>query len=352
MISRQRATIGVEGTLGFPTMDSFLRERANGRGWLLADGATGTNLFDMGLVSGEAPELWNADHPDRVRRLHHAFVAAGADIILTNTFGGNGRRLMLHGAEGRVHELNRLAAQHARAVADDTDRPVIVAGSVGPTGDLFAPLGELTEVVATDVFAEQIAGLKAGGADVIWIETMSAIEEMRAAAVAAGRAGMPYVVTASFDTAGNTMMGVTPAAMAGTVGGFAPHPHGIGCNCGVGASDLLCSVLAMTEAAPDATVIAKANCGIPQIGAEGVTYSGTPEIMAEYARLAVDAGATVVGGCCGTRAEHVAAMRRALESHRRGARPSAEAIIARVGALASPPAQAGAARRAGGRRRG
>jgi methionine synthase I (cobalamin-dependent) len=337
---------------GSPMMDSFLQQRANGRGWLLADGATGTNLFDMGLTSGDAPELWNADHADRVRRLHHGFVAAGADIILTNTFGGNGRRLMLHRAESRVHDLNRLAAQHARAVADDAERPVIVAGSVGPTGDLFAPLGTLTEAAAVEVFAEQIEGLKAGGADLIWIETMSAVEEMRAAATAAGRVGMPYVVTASFDTAGNTMMGVTPAAMAGTVGGFAPHPHGIGCNCGVGAADLLCSVLAMTEAAPDATVIAKGNCGIPQVGAAGVTYSGTPEIMADYACLAFDAGATVIGGCCGTRPEHVAAMRRALEGHSRGERPSIDAIVARIGALASPPAQPGAARRTGGRRRG
>jgi methionine synthase I (cobalamin-dependent) len=327
-------------------IDEFLR----GRDWLLADGATGTNLFEAGLTSGDAPELWNAEHPDRIRRLHQSFVDAGSDIILTNSFGANARRLALHRAEGRVHELNRLAAQHARAVADAAGRRVIVAGSVGPTGDLFAPLGALTEAAAVEVFAEQIEGLKAGGADIIWIETMSAMEEMRAAAAAAGRVGMPYTVTASFDTAGNTMMGVTPEAMVGMVGGFVPHAHGIGCNCGVGAADLLCSVLAMTETAPDTTVIAKANCGIPQVGAAGVTYSGTPEVMAEYARLALDAGARVIGGCCGTRPEHVRAMRRALEDHRRGERPSVERIVATVGALASPRAQPGAARRAGRRR--
>lgn len=331
-------------------IDAFFREYAKGRDWLLADGATGTNLFDMGLTSGDAPELWNAEHPDRIRRLHQGFVEAGSDLILTNSFGGNARRLALHKAEGRVHELNRLAAQHARAVADASGRPVIVAGSVGPTGDLFAPLGALTEDQAVDVFAEQIEGLKAGGADIIWIETMSALEEMRAAATAAGKVGMPYTVTASFDTAGSTMMGITPQAMIGTVGAFRPPPHGIGCNCGVGASDLLCSVLAMTGADPEATVIAKANCGIPQVGANGVTYSGTPEIMADYARLAVDAGARVIGGCCGTRPEHVLAMRRALESHRRGERPGVEQIVAAVGALASPPAREAAPRRAGRRR--
>lgn len=323
-----------------------------GRDWLLADGATGTNLFDMGLTSGDAPELWNETHPDRIRRLHQNFVDAGADIILTNSFGGTGRRLALHNAESRVVELNRRAAENARAVADAADRRVLVAGSVGPTGDLFAPLGVMTEAWAEDVFAEQIEGLKQGGADVIWIETMSALEEMRAAARAAARIGMPYTITASFDTAGNTMMGVRPETMIGEVSAFEPHPHGIGCNCGVGASDLLCSVLAMTEAEPDAVVIAKGNCGIPQVGAGGVTYTGTPEVMAAYAGLARDAGARIIGGCCGTRPEHLLAMRRALESHIRGDRPTPEQIVAAIGPLASPPAKAGAAaeRRAGRRR--
>ena len=137
------------------------------RGWLLADGATGTNLFAMGLVSGEAPEIWNVEHPDRVRRLHQDFADAGSDIILTNSFGCNRRRLALHKMEARTHELNRLAAQHGRAVADATGRKVLVAGSVGPTGDLFVPLGALTEDEAVDIFAEQMEGLKAGGADLL-----------------------------------------------------------------------------------------------------------------------------------------------------------------------------------------
>jgi 5-methyltetrahydrofolate--homocysteine methyltransferase len=340
----------------FIMLDAFFstiaKSSGTSRDWLLADGATGTNLFDMGLHSGDAPELWNETHPDRIRRLHQNFVDAGADIILTNSFGGTRRRMKLHRAESRVHELNKLAAQHARAVADGAGRPVLVAGSVGPTGDLFEPLGELPEEVAVEAFVEQIEGLKAGGADVIWIETMSALEEMRAAAIAATQVGMPYTITASFDTAGNTMMGVAPGAMIGAVGAFTPQPHGIGCNCGVGASDLLCSVLAMTEADPDATVIAKANCGVPRVGAAGVTYSGTPEVMAAYARLAVDAGARIIGGCCGTRPEHLAAMRHALDGYQRGERPTVEQIIAVIGPLVSPPAKLGAVRRPGtGRRR-
>lgn len=323
-----------------------------GHDWLLADGATGTNLFDMGLTSGDAPELWNETHPDRIRRLHRNFVEAGADIILTNSFGGTRRRLALHNLDGRVFELNKLAAENARAVADAADRKVFVAGSVGPTGDLFAPLGVMTPELAEDVFAEQIEGLKAGGADVIWIETMSALEEMHAAAKAAAKVGMPYTVTASFDTAGNTMMGIRPETMIREVSAYAPHPHGIGCNCGVGASDLLCSVLAMTHAMPDALVIAKGNCGIPQVGAGGVTYSGTPEVMAAYATLAVDAGARIVGGCCGTRPEHLLAMRRALEGHTKGERPTLEQIIAAIGPLASPPSTVDAGARRAGRRRG
>jgi len=314
-------------------IEDFLR----GREWLLADGATGTNLLAAGLAGDEAPELWNADFPERIRALHQNFVDAGADIILTNSFGCNRRRLAMHGLQERARDLAVLAARNARAVADRAGRKVIVAGSVGPTGDLLEPLGALLEAEAVEIFAEQIEGLREGGADVVWIETMSAVEEMRAAATAASRLGMPYTVTASFDTAGRTMMGVAPPAMVREVGAFRPAPHGVGCNCGVGAADLLLSVLAMTEAAPEAVVIAKANCGIPRVTADGPTYAGTPELMAEYARLAVDAGAHIIGGCCGTTPAHLLAMRRALQEHRRRERPDLAQIERSIGKLVSPP---------------
>ena len=321
-----------------------------GRDWLLADGATGTNLFDMGLTSGDAPEFWNEAHPERIAALHRAFVGAGADIILTNTFGANARRLALHGMQARTRALNRRAAEIAREVAEAAGRPVIVAGSVGPTGDLLAPLGTLTEAEAVAVFVEQIEGLRDGGVDVAWIETMSAIEEMRAAAAAAAQVGLPCVVTASFDTAGNTMMGLTPGTVGAEVSAFAAHPWAVGCNCGVGASDLVCSILAMTEAVPGAVVVAKANCGVPTVGAHGTVYSGTPETMAAYAVLARDAGARIIGGCCGTTPAHLAAMRRALDQHGTGARPDVSTVIAALGPLASPPARAGAVRRVNARR--
>jgi methionine synthase I (cobalamin-dependent) len=317
---------------------------------LLADGATGTNLFEMGLASGETPELWNVNHPDKIQTLHRSFVDAGADIILTNSFGGNRRRLMLHSLESRTRELNRIAAEIARSATEGAGRPVVVAGSVGPTGDLLAPLGPLTEDEAFAVFVEQIEGLKEGGADVVWIETMSAPDEMRAAARAAGALGMPYTVTASFDTAGKTMMGVAPAALAALTAEFDPKPLAFGANCGVGASDLVMSILAMTQAQPDAIVIAKANAGIPQWHGAHIHYSGTPELMADYAGLAIDAGARIIGGCCGSTPTHLAAMRRAIDVHAARARPELDQVVAELGPLVAPPSTAQGQSRA--RRRG
>jgi methionine synthase I (cobalamin-dependent) len=154
------------------------------RPWLLADGATGSNLFAMGLVSGEAPELWNTEHPERISQLHRGFAEAGADIILTNSFGGTRYRLKLHKAEGRVRELNLIAAQLARAVADQSGREIVVAGSIGPTGEILEPLGPLTAAAAREAFAEQAQALAEGGADVLWIETMSSKEELEAAPAA------------------------------------------------------------------------------------------------------------------------------------------------------------------------
>ncbi len=303
------------------------------RGILLADGATGTNLFAMGLEAGEAPELWLESAPDKITKLHQDFVDAGADIILTNSFGGTRNRLKLHQADDRVHALNKRAAEIARAVADKAGRTVIVAGSVGPTGDLLVPLGALTYEGAVASFVEQIEGLKAGGVDVIWIETMSAVDEIRAAAEAAVRCDMPYTYTGSFDTAGKTMMGVHPRDIHRMAGDVGAGPLAVGANCGVGASDILSSLLDMTAADPDAVVIVKGNCGIPEFRGAVIHYSGTPPLMADYARLAIDAGARIIGGCCGTSCEHLAAMRQAIDGHVKAARPTVEMIVERIGPL-------------------
>jgi 5-methyltetrahydrofolate--homocysteine methyltransferase len=316
---------------------------------LLADGATGTNLFAAGLTAGDPPELWNFDYPEPVRALIKSFVEAGADVVLTNSFGGNRHRLKLHRLEDRAFEINKRAAELVHEIADACGRPIVVAGSMGPTGELFEPLGALTEEDAVSSFTEQAEGLKAGGADVCWIETMSAAEEMRAAAKGAIAAGMPYTVTASFDTAGRTMMGLAPADLPAVFADLRSPPLAIGANCGVGAPDLLYSLVQMTDTSPEIAFIAKSNCGIPQVHGEHVHYSGTPELMADYARLAADAGARIIGGCCGTTAAHLAAMRKALDHYEPGTRPDRSAIENRIGPLINPPVD-GRSRERRGRR--
>jgi 5-methyltetrahydrofolate--homocysteine methyltransferase len=303
------------------------------RDWLLADGATGTQLFNMGLSSGDAPELWNADHPDRIRRLYSDAVEAGSDLFLTNTFGGNASRLKLHDAQDRVFELNRLAAEIGREVADAAGRPVIVAGSMGPTGDIMVPMGTLTHDSAVEMFHEQAEGLKAGGADVLWSETISAPEELKAASEAAKLADMAWCCTMSFDTAGRTMMGLTSASLTALTGRLAQKPLAFGANCGVGSSDLLRTVLGFTGS--DIPIIAKGNAGIPKYHDGHIHYDGTPELMADYACLARDSGATIIGGCCGTTPEHLSKMRAALETRPRGERPTLAQITEKLGGFSS-----------------
>jgi 5-methyltetrahydrofolate--homocysteine methyltransferase len=302
------------------------------RTYLLADGAIGSNLFGMGLISGDAPELWNVQYPERIQQLHQQFVDAGADIILTNSFGGTRYRLKLHAADSRVHELNATAARLARAVASKANRAVLVAGSIGPTGEILEPIGTLSIADAKAAFAEQAQALADGGADLLWIETMSSREEVEAAIEAAQSTGLPVVSTLSFDTNGRTMMSLTPADLAAVA-----RQHGLagcGSNCGVGPSELIASILNLASAADaDAILVAKANCGIPQYVDGAIRYNGTPELMATYTHLALNAGARVIGGCCGTSAEHLAAMRRAIDTHVPGTKPEVADIEAALGPL-------------------
>jgi len=304
--------------------------------YILADGATGTNLFNMGLSSGDSPEFWNVDEPEKIRTLYRGPVEAGSDLFLTNTFGGNASRLKLHDAQHRVHEFNKAGAELGREIADASGRRVIVAGSVGPTGDIMEPLGTLTYAIAVEMFHEQAEGLKAGGADVLWIETMSAPEEYRAAGEAAGLAGIPWCGTMSFDTAGRTMMGLTSSAMVEMVAGMkGARPLAFGANCGVGASDLLRTVLGFSATGTDAVLIAKGNAGIPKYHEGHIHYDGTPDLMADYAVLARDCGARIIGGCCGTTPDHLRHMRAALDNRPAGPRPTLDQITAALGGFSS-----------------
>ncbi|MDD9724080.1 betaine--homocysteine S-methyltransferase [Roseovarius sp. SK2] len=316
-------------------MTNALSKMMAERDWILADGATGTNLFNMGLSSGDAPEMWNVEHPDRIEKLYAMAVDAGSDLFLTNSFGGNAARLKLHGAQKRARELSRISAEIGREVADRRDRPVVVAGSVGPTGEIMAPMGSLTHELAVEIFHEQAEGLKEGGADVLWLETISAPEEYKAAAEAFKLADMPWCGTMSFDTAGRTMMGLTSADMAVMVEKLDHKPLAFGANCGVGASDLMRTVLGFVAQGTERAIVAKGNAGIPKYVDGHIHYNGTPDLMADYAVLARDAGATIIGGCCGTMPEHLSKMREALETRPRGDRPTLDQITNALGPFSS-----------------
>ena len=307
----------------------LLRERDT----LLADGATGTNLFALGLANGASGELWNVEHPDRVRQVHQGFVDAGSDIILTNTFGANVFRFALHKLQSRVRELNMAGAALAREIADKAGRTVVVAGSMGPTGDVLEPLGPRTATEAEEAFHQQAEALREGGVDVAWIETMFADNELEAAVRGAQRAGLPFVATMTFDTGGRTMMGIRPSDAMRRSKALPGRPIAFGANCGVGPAQLLDSVLGLVQGAEASdVVVAKSNCGLPVMTDDmKVGYSGTPEIMAKYARLARDAGARIIGGCCGTTAAHVQAMAAALNASARKPPPSYEDVEQALG---------------------
>ena len=280
--------------------------------FLLADGATGTNLFLKGLLTGDAPELWNLDQPKKIFELHTEFLEAGSQLILTNSFGGSSCRLKLHNAEKKVREINFIASEIAKECTDKFQETKLVAGSVGPTGELFEPLGLLTYDDAVEIFHEQMDALKSGGADFIWIETLSALDELKAAIDAANRTGLPTCCTLSFDTHGSTMMGIGPE----TFVRFCEDSNlsSYGANCGVGPSEMVDTVLQIKNNQNiDLPIIAKGNCGIPAYQEGKIVYSGTPEIMSRYALMAFTAGAKIVGGCCGTTPIHIRAMRNALE---------------------------------------
>ena len=324
-------------------MNAFL-ELLQSEEYLMLDGAMGTLLMAAGLVQGAPPEKWNVVHPDRIRGVHDAYIEAGSQVILTNTFGGTRYRLKLHDLQDRVVELNRAAAETARAAADAAARPVAVAGSMGPMGELLAPMGEASFEDARDAFADQARGLLEGGVDVLWIETMSDLNEVRAAVAGARSVSdLPVVTTMSFDTHGRTMMGVTPAEAANAMRELGVAA--MGANCGNNLPDTEAAVSAMHQAAPEAPIVAKANAGIPQWEGDELVYDGTPEVMADYARRVRAYGARLIGSCCGSGPKHVRAMAEALAGW------TPEVKVAPPSAATGEAADAAGGERSGRRRR-
>lgn len=293
---------------GMPRRRSILDRLASGPP-IVADGATGTMLQDAGLPTGMPPEAWLLENPDAIRRVHEGYLAAGAELVLTCTFGGTRVRLERKGYAERVPEINRRAVEIAQEAAAGR---AYVAGDIGPLGKFLAPIGPLTYDEALDIFSEQALALAEGGVDVFYIETMSAMEEMQAAIAAARRADAdtPIFATFSFDHFGRTNMGVSPERAAQAL-----HDLGIdayGANCGATLEMTEGAIAAMHAATPEAFLIAKPNAGVPHAVGREIVYDATPDDMAEYARRFVALGARVIGGCCGSNQADIAAIAAAV----------------------------------------
>ena len=283
----------------------------NGRPTAMFDGGMGTLLQDHGLTDGAPGELWNVDRPDTIEEIHREYAAAGADILTTNTFGGTRPRLDMHGIGDRVHELNAAAATRARAVADETG--TLVAGDLGPTGELLAPMGTMEVADAQALFEEQLRGLVEGGIDLVLIETMSDLSEVQAAVQAAQAVvpELPIVVTMSFDTNLHTMMGVSPAAAVVAIAEFGADA--VGANCGRGPGEMEDIMGKMADARPEGVLlVAQSNAGLPHLVGDRFEYDAKPDAMATHAQHLRQAGVELIGACCGSEPEHISAMHEAL----------------------------------------
>jgi len=280
-------------------------------GPVVVDGGMGTLLQDLGLDDGGSGELWNVERPDAVRDAHRAYAEVGARILTTNTFGGTRPRLDMHGLGDRVHELNEAGARLAREVAGE--HGALVAGDLGPTGELMAPLGTMDAAEAQSIFAEQLAGLRDGGIDLVLIETMSDLAEVEAAIAAAREVvpELPILATMSFDTNLRTMMGVAPAIAVAALA--SAGVDAVGANCGRGPGEMAVIAAQMVAVRPDGLLlIAQSNAGLPQVVGDHFEYDATPDDMARHAVELRDLGIDLIGACCGSTPVHVEAISRAL----------------------------------------
>ena len=291
-------------------MNKFLEVLNSGK-ILLCDGAMGTELQKRGLPSGACPEEYNVSHPEIIKRIHKDYFDAGSDIVETNTFGANRARLKLHDYENRVREFCIAAASLARSVCPEGK---FVAGSVGPTGELLDPLGNLSEEEAYDIFAEQIKALEEGGVDVIYIETMMAAEEgVIAVKAAKENTSLPVVASMTFELgkAGlRTMWGVdikTAIEKYSEAGADV-----IGANCGKGFDEMIAIIKEMRPQT-NKPIIAQSNAGIPEWIHGMSVYTETPEVMSPKAEEILKSGVNILGGCCGTGPSHIKKMREILD---------------------------------------
>ena len=296
---------------------------------LLADGATGTMLHERGIPPSACLDAANVDQPDVVRALHEEYIAAGADVIETNTFGANRLRLRRFGLEGRVRDINVRGVRLARDAREISGQPVFIAGSVGPIGRRFGP-EEVSVREARDVYREQVEALLEGGVDVVFLETFPDLEELRLAVeVVRSTCDLPVVAMLNFQRDGRTLAGEPPDVCANELQAMGADVAGA--NCGHGPQAAL-DVVEQMAAASSIMVAVMPNAGLPRMAGGRLVYPSTPEYFAEYTRRFVQAGANLVGGCCGTTPGHTAAMRQAL-SGETGVRHVA------VGVASAPPPQ-------------
>ncbi|MGI9461880.1 MAG: homocysteine S-methyltransferase family protein [Alphaproteobacteria bacterium] len=280
------------------------------KGFLLLDGAMGTNLFERGLLSGDEPALWNRDQPEKIQSVHEEFIDNGAEVVLTNSFGANPFRLKLHKAEHQVAVLNTMAVENVKkAIAKKSKgRHIFIGGDIGPSGEILMPLGSLDEKDALQGFGAQIKALDDAGADFIWIETMSAIEEVAVIVKMADKivAKKNLVVTMTFDTNGKTMMGISPEKAVEQLLGLSHNIVAFGINCGKSPAESIYSLwqwqnhLANMNIKNPPWLVAKANRGVPKYIDGKFEFDGSFELMQSYGQLAFALGARLIGGCCGT----------------------------------------------------
>lgn len=287
-------------------MRSFTDRIENGDR-LVCDGAMGTMLQARGLPAEKCPELWNVECPDIIREIHREYRVAGSDLVETNSFGGTHYKLSHYGLADKVQEVNFAASALAREVAGDKQ---YVLGSMGPTGVFIEPFGEATEAEVEAAFAAQASALADGGADVLIVETMTALEEAQAALRAARATGLPVIVSMTFDrqVSGGyaTMMGITPEMFVRAISEAGATVAGS--NCGTGAADMINVLREMNAAVPDFPLLAMPNAGMPVLENGHTVFKETAQQMAELVDGLLNAGAVVVGGCCGTGPDHIRAI--------------------------------------------
>lgn len=277
---------------------------------LVIDGAMGTMLQKNGLKSGECPELWNITHPEVVKQIHTSYLEAGADIILTNTFGANGIKLLKLKQQDKLQEINRQAVILAKEAADNFRKkyfePVFVAGSVGPTGEILEPIGPLKSSEAYQGYQDQIKEMVSAGVDIVILETFYDLAEIKIALRAVKEnTDLPVFASMTFDDSKKTIYGVTPEEAVEEL--FKEEADGVGANCGSG-PELLYKILTRMRIITDSLLLVEPNAGMPYLKDNKVVYPATPEEMAQYAEKFAKLNINIIGGCCGTTPEHIKAI--------------------------------------------